>query len=377
MGVVILLVCTAGLMSGLTIGLMSLDLTNLEILIKGGQPKEQKYATRLINLVRQHHLLLVTLLLGNAAAMEALPIFLEMLVSPVLAVIFSVTLVLMFGEVIPQAICTRWGLAVGYYTYWIVWVIIVICFPIAWPISKILDWVIGTDHGTFFRRAELKELVTIHQAPGNNTEKENNHGNNPLETGEALTKEEVTIIRGALDLRNKKVFDCYVALDDVFMLDSLSLFNRQTLEKIVEVGHSRIPIYRGKREHIVGMLFVKRILLCTLDEAISIDKLPITRLPTVSSSLPLYNMLNIFQTGKSHMALILDDKDGLTPLGIITLEDIIQELLQYETNVEFDFQISQQTDLKRVSPAKTVVKNIKGKKDKTEKKQIRRRNLWN
>jgi metal transporter CNNM len=49
-------------------------------------------------LVKRHHLLLVTLLVGNAAAMEALPIFLDRVLGPIFAILISVTAVLMFGE---------------------------------------------------------------------------------------------------------------------------------------------------------------------------------------------------------------------------------------------------------------------------------------
>jgi metal transporter CNNM len=92
------LVLFAGLMSGLTMGLMSLDMTNLKIIAKSGDPVAQKHAERIIPLVAKHHLLLVTLLIGNSLAMEALPIFLDRLVGPFFAVILAVTMVLFFGE---------------------------------------------------------------------------------------------------------------------------------------------------------------------------------------------------------------------------------------------------------------------------------------
>jgi hypothetical protein len=59
-----------GLMSGLTLGLLSLDVLTLEILIKSGTPTQRKHAIRIMPLVKRHHLLLVTLLLCNAASME-------------------------------------------------------------------------------------------------------------------------------------------------------------------------------------------------------------------------------------------------------------------------------------------------------------------
>ena len=60
----------------------------------------------MLPILQKHHLLLVTLLLCNAAAMEALPIFLDAIVPSVLAIVISVTAVLFFGEIIPQAVCT-------------------------------------------------------------------------------------------------------------------------------------------------------------------------------------------------------------------------------------------------------------------------------
>jgi len=96
--IVAILVLGAGMMSGLTIGLMGLDITTLDILSRSGSHQEKIYSKRILPLLRRHHLLLVTLLLMNAIAMEALPIFLERLVPPIFAVLVSVTLILTFGE---------------------------------------------------------------------------------------------------------------------------------------------------------------------------------------------------------------------------------------------------------------------------------------
>lgn len=65
-GICVALVCFAGIFSGLTLGLLSLDTLNLQVLIRGGDDKSRKYATRLMPIVKHHHLLLVTLLLANA-----------------------------------------------------------------------------------------------------------------------------------------------------------------------------------------------------------------------------------------------------------------------------------------------------------------------
>jgi ankyrin repeat/SOCS box protein 13/metal transporter CNNM len=92
------LVLFAGLMSGLTMGLLSLDIMSLEVLKRGGKPHEQRYSRRILHLVKKHHLLLVTLLLANAVAVESMPIFLSKITTEVVAVVVSVTAVLVFGE---------------------------------------------------------------------------------------------------------------------------------------------------------------------------------------------------------------------------------------------------------------------------------------
>jgi metal transporter CNNM len=93
------------MMSGLTVGLASIDRLSLEV-DSIGNPKVKEMTERIFPVIDQHHWMLVTLLLCNAAAMETLPIFLDQIFSSAVAVLISVVLVLFFGEIIPQALCT-------------------------------------------------------------------------------------------------------------------------------------------------------------------------------------------------------------------------------------------------------------------------------
>ena len=63
-------------------------------------------ASKVYELLTRRHQLLVTLLISNSLAMEALPLFLDRLVSPLHAVLLAVSLILFFGEILPQAVCT-------------------------------------------------------------------------------------------------------------------------------------------------------------------------------------------------------------------------------------------------------------------------------
>jgi hypothetical protein len=75
--------------------------------------------------------------------LQALPIFLDKLADPVTAVLLSVTVVLVIGEILPQAVCRSYGLQVGSYSALFVRLLLFLAAPIAWPIGKVLDWLLG------------------------------------------------------------------------------------------------------------------------------------------------------------------------------------------------------------------------------------------
>ena len=87
----IILACFAGMVSGLTVGYLSIDTLILEIKMNNGDENEKYYAKKIYNLVSNHHWLLVTLLLCNSFACEAMPIILDRLVNEIMAIILSMT----------------------------------------------------------------------------------------------------------------------------------------------------------------------------------------------------------------------------------------------------------------------------------------------
>ncbi|KAL0318086.1 UNVERIFIED_CONTAM: DUF21 domain-containing protein [Sesamum angustifolium] len=323
------LVCFAGLMSGLTLGLMSLSLVDLEVLIKAGKPEDRKNAAKILPIVKNQHLLLCTLLIWNALAMEALPIFVDALLPAWGAILISVTLILAFGEIIPQAVCSRYGLNIGARLSVIVRLLVIIVFPISYPISK-------------------------------------------AGKGGELTHDETTIISGALDLTEKTAKDAMTPLSRVFSLDLNAKLDNDTMSLIISKGHSRVPIYSGSPTNIVGLVLVKNLIKCRPEDGTPIRNLTIRRIPRFRECQPLYDILNQFQKGQSHMAVVVKSTtplkdvivsatvksdtlkrdanpnsaqrqtdinvsiDGLTSfsntdeevLGIITMEDVLEQLLQ-------------------------------------------------
>ncbi|KAK7245801.1 hypothetical protein RIF29_40651 [Crotalaria pallida] len=288
-GISCFLVIFAGIMSGLTLGLMSLGLVDLEILRQSGSPSEKKQAAVILPVVKKQHQLLVTLLLCNAAAMEALPIYLDKMFNQFVAIILSVTFVLFFGEVIPQAICSRYGLAVGANFAWLVRILMIVCYPISYPVGKVLDWVLGHNEA-LFRRAQLKALVSI-------------HGKEAGKGGE-LTHDETTIISGALDLTEKTAEEAMTPIESTFSLDVNSKLDWEAMGKILARGHSRVPVYSGNPKNVIGLLLVKNLLTVRPETETPVSAVSIRRIPRVPADMPLYDILNEFQKGSSHMAAV-------------------------------------------------------------------------
>ncbi|XP_047162618.1 DUF21 domain-containing protein At4g14240-like [Vigna umbellata] len=289
-GISCFLVIFAGIMSGLTLGLMSLGLVDLEILQRSGSPSEKKKAAVILPVVQKQHQLLVTLLLCNAAAMEALPIYLDKMFNQFVAIILSVTFVLFFGEVIPQSICSRYGLAVGANFVWLVRILMIICYPVAYPIGKVLDRLLGHDEA-LFRRAQLKALVSIHSKEAGK--------------GGELTHDETTIISGALDLTEKTAEEAMTPIESTFSLDVNSKLDWEAMGKILARGHSRVPVYSGNPKNIIGLLLVKSLLTVRPETETPVSAVSIRRIPRVPADMPLYDILNEFQKGSSHMAAVV------------------------------------------------------------------------
>lgn len=285
-----LLVLAGGLLAGLTLGLMSLDETNLHILATSGTPTQQAYARRIQPIRKNGHWLLVTLLLGNTVINETLPIVMDSILGGgVMAVLVSTAAIVLFGEIIPQSLCARYGLAIGAFFAYPVRLLQYLLAPLGYPIAMLLDYVLGADHGITYKKAQLKELVSLSDAA---------HGGN-------LSEDEVTIIRGALELGEKLVDDVMTDLKSVYMVDIDACLDRRLLEEMLRQGHSRVPVYEKERTNVVGVLLVKSLILLDPDDAVPVRDAKITAIPLVTSDVSLYDILNAFQEGGSHMALVV------------------------------------------------------------------------
>ncbi|PKK28239.1 cyclin and CBS domain divalent metal cation transport mediator 2 [Columba livia] len=323
-----LLLCLSGMFSGLNLGLMALDPMELRIVQNCGTDKEKNYAKRIEPVRRQGNYLLCSLLLGNVLVNTTLTILLDDIAgSGLVAVVVSTIGIVIFGEIVPQAICSRHGLAVGANTIFLTKFFMMMTFPASYPVSKLLDCVLGQEIGTVYNREKLLEMLRV-------TDPYND-----------LVKEELNIIQGALELRTKTVEDVMTPLRDCFMIAAEAVLDFNTMSEIMESGYTRIPVFEGDRSNIVDLLFVKDLAFVDPDDCTPLKT--ITRfynhpLHFVFNDTKLDAMLEEFKKGKSHLAIVqrVNNEGEGDPfyevLGIVTLEDVIEEIIKSEILDETD-----------------------------------------
>ncbi|XP_027890114.1 metal transporter CNNM4 isoform X4 [Xiphophorus couchianus] len=343
---VILICCLlvlSGMFSGLNLGLMALDPMELRIVQSCGTDKEKKYARRIEPIRRKGNYLLCSLLLGNVLVNTTLTILLDDLTKSGLgAVVASTVGIVIFGEIVPQALCSRHGLAVGANTILLTKLFMLLTFPLSWPISKILDCVLGQEIGTVYNREKLVEMLKV-------TEPYND-----------LVKEELNMIQGALELRTKTVEDIMTPLGNCFMISSDAVLDFNTMSEIMESGYTRIPVYEHEQSNIVDILFVKDLAFVDPDDCTTlktITKFYNHSVHFVFHDTKLDAMLEEFKKGKSHLAIVqkVNNEGEGDPfyevLGLVTLEDVIEEIIKSEILDESDLYTDNRTR-RKVAPDK-------------------------
>ncbi|XP_062088351.1 DUF21 domain-containing protein At4g14240-like, partial [Humulus lupulus] len=129
-----------------------------------------------------------------------------------------------------------------------------------------------------------------------------------VDKGGELTHDETTIISGALDLTEKTAEEAMTPIESTFSLDVNSKLDWEAMGKVLARGHSRVPVYSGNPKNVIGLLLVKSLLTVRPETETPVSAVSIRRIPRVPADMPLYDILNEFQKGNSHMAAVVKTK---------------------------------------------------------------------
>lgn len=307
-----ILICFSALFSGLTLGLLGLNIHHLKRQARLGNA----HATRIVPIREHGNQLLSALLLGNVLVNSILSIYLGSIATGVVAATAATALIFIFGEILPQAAFARHALRFGslfvpfvHLWLWVTW-------PITYPLGRILDRLLGKELPMMYSKQELMEIVSeLEDSPGS-----------------PIDRDEERIVHGALKFSHTKVCEVMTSIPAVRSFMASDTLNDTLRHDIIATGHSRFPVIERDSGHVVGILYTKDVLIepkhITVYEAAEHSYLRVHPLETLDTILA--HMLR----RKQHMGVVLDADD--TMVGVITMEDIIEEVIQQEIIDEDD-----------------------------------------
>lgn len=310
--IVFCLVCISAVCSGLNVALMSLNIDDLRRKRKLGNPR----ARRVYPFREKTHLTLAAILLTNVAAVSATSLVLESVLYGVIAGLLTTVIMVIFGEIVPQAFFSRNALRYCATFVPAMKCMVFITYPISKPLQILLDKLFSTQQAQLHSRRELGILISEHV------------GHEASE----LDNDEIEIIRGALQLSEKRVSDIMLPIDEVYWLTPDTELTPAKIAEIKATGRSRIPVFNRQLTRTYGILLMKDLVDMDFDDnKYDVDDMPLHPVQLVGSRTALDTMLRKFISTSTHLIPIERD-DSI--VGIVTIEDLIEEIVGREIEDE-------------------------------------------
>ena len=287
-----------------------------QIRLKSRAEDGDSSAARVLAMAEQYDKLLSTILIGNnivniAAASIGTILFTQMLGAERGATVSTIVLtiiVLIFGEVTPKSLAKEMPEKVATAVSPFLVLLMALMTPLTWlftPWKKLLGHFVHSGEADTITEGELMTMVS---------EAEND--------GE-LTDRESELIRSAIEFDDVEVEEILTPRVDVVAVeDDIPL--EELAQTFAESGYSRLPVYHGTIDNIIGVVHEKDFYIARLKKATKIDDLVVPTLYTTGST-QISQLLRTLREQHHHLAVVVDEYGGTE--GIITLEDILEELV--------------------------------------------------
>ena len=230
--------------------------------------------------------------------------------STVTTILFTVFIVI-FAEFTPKAFSKRFSYSLSLAYVYPVLIFKYISAIIVWPIAKLFSL-----FGRLFSKKSKQEDEINEDVISEMVDE--------LEETGHLEEDEAELVRSAVDLNDIEAHEIMTPRVDVFAIDA-----SDDIREIIKEGeifkHSRIPVYEGTIDNIVGVLPVKSLSKVLFNDE-NVDILSLCYKPlAVPRNHQLLDLLEEFKTTKIHIAIVIDEYGGVE--GIITMEDILEEIV--------------------------------------------------
>lgn len=311
---VILLVGFSAICSGLNVGIVSLSMGDLQRKANLGNSS----ARRVLPFRKNLHLTLAGILLTNVAAISGTSLVLDNRYNGFVAEIATTLLIVVFGEVMPQAFFAHHALKFCARFAPLLRAMVVVTYPVSKPLQLLLDRFFGLETSHLQTRHELGLVIAEHAG---------------AEESE-LDEDEVEIMRGALQLSEKRVRDIMTEIKKVYWLTPDTKINAIKIDEIKERGWSRIPVFNRRLTTCFGVLLMKDLVDIDFDTTVvRVDDLPVYPAQVVGSMTALDTLFRKFINGGTHLFPV-EREDEI--VGIVTIEDLLEEIVGHEIEDELD-----------------------------------------
>lgn len=312
----LLLLCLSGFFSGAETGLASLN----KIKIKKMQQEEIHGAERLEVFLKKPNRVLSTILIGNnivniSASALATSIATEIFRAKGMAIAIGVMtfLVLLFGEITPKTYAANNSEKVSLWVARPIEILSVVLYPVVRVLSYITNFIIKILGGDikgpspFITEEEIMTLMDVGQEEG------------------LIERQEREMINSIFEFDDIRVGEVMVPRIDIVGIEVDTSF-MEVLDVIIQLGHSRIPVYEKTIDHIIGVVYAKDLLSFFKEGKLDVGMREIMR-PTyfVPETKKVNDLLTNLQAKKIHMAIVVDEYGGTA--GLITIEDVIEEIV--------------------------------------------------
>ncbi|CDW87629.1 metal transporter cnnm2 [Stylonychia lemnae] len=333
--IIVILQFLSAMFNGLNIGLMGLDTRYLELMTQGPfETKEDEknavYAKKIFPLRRRGNQLLTTILLGCASTNAIISVLMAEIEGDIKGFLISTSIITIFGEILPQALSNKYSLQISTFLRWPTYFFYYVTFLFAYPIGAILDKILGEEAGNVLSKNQMKRMFEQY------------------EKSQLLKPQERKILSAVLELKTKGIGQVMTPIDKAFMIDINANLNQHLLKKIYSEGYSRIPVYEGERENIVGLLMTRDLVLINLENTIvtikQLSSILLRDIIAIDVETKLEPVLSYFKENNTHMGLVttkskeIGSELTLKNIGIVTIEDIVEEILQEEIEDERETQ---------------------------------------
>lgn len=307
------LLSLSGAFSGLNIGLMMARPDDLKRKAEQGD----KIAARVYRYRKDGYYLIFCILLGNVGVNTAMSILLGNITSGIVGGLIATALITCFGEIFPQAIFSQRGYRFTRYFFWLLDVVYVLFWPLAKPMAALLNRWIGKETPSLYTHGELEQIIHEYAV----------HAESPVDFDESR------IASGALQFSKKTAADIATPIDDVVAVELDDELDATLVSHLKQAGHSRVPVCSDGE--LVGLLYVKD--LVGQELPLPVSQAYRDKIHDIDARSHLDTVLSRFIQTRSHLFVVVDADDQ--QVGIVTLEDVIEEILKREIEDEFDNEI--------------------------------------